>query len=77
MTFVSHFNQIVNTLSDKLRSKADGKTVISMFDEINRATLDAIALVSMRMPVVNVLTSCSIFVTYMILRSLSACTQMQ
>ena len=46
MTFVGHFNQIVNTLSEKLRTKADDKTVVSLMYEINRVTLDAIALVS-------------------------------
>ena len=46
MTFVDHFNQVTNTLTDKLRSKADGKTVVQLFNELNRTTLDAIALVS-------------------------------
>ena len=43
---MDHFNQIVNTLSEKLRARADGKTVVGLMDEINRATLDAIALVN-------------------------------
>lgn len=46
MTFVDHFNQVTNTLTDKLRSKADGKTVVQLFNELNRTTLDAIALVN-------------------------------
>lgn len=45
MTFVSHFNQITNTLTEKFRAMADGKTLVNLFNEINRATLDAIALV--------------------------------
>lgn len=49
VTFVDHFNQIVDTLSEKLRSKADNKTVICLLNEINRATLDAIAIVSSRL----------------------------
>jgi hypothetical protein len=46
ITFVGHFNQIVNTLSEKLRARADNKTVVNLLNELNRATLDAIALVS-------------------------------
>lgn len=45
MTFMGHFNQITNTLTEKFRSMADGKTVVNLFNEVNRATLDAIALV--------------------------------
>ena len=45
MTFVDHFNQVINSLGEKFRAQADGKTVINFFNEINRATLDAIALV--------------------------------
>lgn len=45
MTFVGQFNQISNNVAEKFRSKADGKTIIHLFNEINRATLDAIALV--------------------------------
>lgn len=43
--FVSHFDQIVNGLAEKLRTKADGKTVVKLTDEVNRVTLDAIASV--------------------------------
>ena len=46
VTFTDHFNQIVNVLSEKLRAKADNKTVVGLMNEINRATLDAICLVS-------------------------------
>lgn len=46
MTFMNHFNQITNTLTEKFRSMADGKTVVNLFNEVNRATLDAIALVN-------------------------------
>ena len=46
MTFVDHFNQITDILNDKLRTMADGKTTVHLFNEINRATLDAIALVN-------------------------------
>lgn len=45
MTFVGQFNQISNSVAEKLRLQADGKTPIHLFNEINRATLDAIALV--------------------------------
>lgn len=45
MTLVGHFNEIIDTLAEKLRTKADGKTIINFFNEINRATLDSIALV--------------------------------
>lgn len=46
MTLMDHFNQITNTLTEKLRSMAGGKTVVNLFNEVNRATLDAIALVN-------------------------------
>ena len=45
MTFVQQFNTISDVLMEKLRLKADGKTVIEILNEMNRATLDAIALV--------------------------------
>lgn len=45
MTFVTHFNEITNELTVKFRAKADGQTVVQLFNEINKATLDAIALV--------------------------------
>jgi len=46
MTFVNQFNTLVNTLSDKLRSNADNKTTIYLMNELNKTTLDAIALVN-------------------------------
>ena len=46
MTFIEHFNQITTVLTEKFRNVADGKTVVTLFNEINRATLDAIALVN-------------------------------
>jgi hypothetical protein len=49
MELVGHFNEIIDSLSEKLRSKADGKTAINFFTEINRATLDAIALIAFGM----------------------------
>lgn len=48
MTLVGHFNEIVDMLAEKLRTKADGKTTINFFNEINRATLDSIALVGVQ-----------------------------
>ncbi len=45
MTFIGQFNQITNTLTEKFRTMADGKTMVHLFNELNRATLDAIALV--------------------------------
>jgi hypothetical protein len=44
-TFLSHFNQIVDNLSDKFRNFTDGETTVNLFNELNRATLDAIAVV--------------------------------
>lgn len=45
MTFLNQFNSLTDVLMEKLRLKADGKTVVTLFNEINRVTLDAIALV--------------------------------
>jgi len=45
MTFIGQFNQITNNVTEKFRAIADGKTTVNLFNEINRATLDAIALV--------------------------------
>lgn len=45
VTFVGHFNQIVNNLEEKFRPAAEKKSVIHLMNELNRATLDAIALV--------------------------------
>ena len=46
MTFVNHFNSKADLLLERLRSLADGKTVVKLFPEINRAALDIIAMVS-------------------------------
>jgi hypothetical protein len=43
MTFVKQFNQTADVLMERLRSLADGKTSVEMLNELNRATLDAIA----------------------------------
>ena len=45
MNFVSQFNNKADILMDKLMKLADGVTPVNLFHEINRATLDAIALV--------------------------------
>lgn len=45
MTFVNQFNTISDVLMEKLTKSADGKTTVNLFNEINQATLDAIALV--------------------------------
>lgn len=45
MTFVKQFNTISDTVLDNLRQKADGKTLVSLFNECSRATLDAIGIV--------------------------------
>ena len=45
LTFVEMFNSTVDSLLEKFRRLADGKTPVNLFNEINRTTLDAIALV--------------------------------
>lgn len=45
MAFVNQFNSKSDHLMNKLRTKADGKTVITLWDEFNRVSLDAIAQV--------------------------------
>ena len=45
MTFFDQFNSKADILTEKLRAKADGKTVITLLDEFNRVALDAIAQV--------------------------------
>lgn len=47
MTFIDQFNSKADMLMEKLRLSADGKTPIRLFDEINHATLDAIAQVTL------------------------------
>lgn len=53
ITFVGHFNQIVNNLSEKFRSLADGKTLVHLTSELSRATMDAIALVFFKQKYLN------------------------
>lgn len=48
MNFVSQFNNKADVLMDKLMKLADGITPVNLFNEINRATLDAIALVNLK-----------------------------
>jgi cytochrome P450 len=43
---MDEFNLKGDMLLEKIEKKADGKTIISMLDEFNRATLDVIATVS-------------------------------
>ena len=45
MTFVNQFNSKADILMEKLRTKADGKTVVTLLEEFNRVALDAIAQV--------------------------------
>lgn len=45
MTFVKHFNNKADLLLERLRSFADGKTLIQLLPEMNHLTLDAIAIV--------------------------------
>jgi hypothetical protein len=49
MTFVNQFNAKGDLLMEKLRSLADGQTVVNLLDEFNRAALDAIALIAFGM----------------------------
>lgn len=45
MNFVNEFNSIGDIFMEKLRKMADGRTMITLFNEINHATLDVIAAV--------------------------------
>lgn len=45
-TFFDEFNEKSNLLMEKLRSKADGKTMVTMFPEINKLALDIISSVA-------------------------------
>ena len=45
MKFVEQFNSTADMLMEKLTESADGKTLVRLLDEFNKATLDAIALV--------------------------------
>lgn len=46
MTFVKQFNDKTDALLEKLKSFSDGKTLVTLFPELNYLTLDAIATVS-------------------------------
>ena len=48
MTFVNQFNTKADMLMDRLRTLADGNTIVNLFTEINHATLDAIAQVTIK-----------------------------
>ena len=43
---MSEFNQKGDVLLERLRSMADGKTMVKLFNEINHAALDVIASVT-------------------------------
>ena len=46
---LEEFNTKSDLLMDRFRSLADGKTVVTLFNEINRAALDIIASVLIRL----------------------------
>lgn len=46
MTFIDQFNTKSDLLMERLRSFADNKTIVNLHKEINHATLDVIAQVS-------------------------------
>ena len=48
MDSVSEFNAKADILMERLRSLADGKTVVRLFKELNHTTFDAIAAVYCR-----------------------------
>lgn len=64
---MDHFNQIVNSLSEKLRARADGKTVVVLGEELNRATLDAIALVNKNRQDINMNDTFNVIFIYRLL----------
>lgn len=45
LAFTEKFNTITDVLLEKLTKIADGKTSVSLYNEVNSATLDAIGLV--------------------------------
>ena len=51
MENLTDFNEISNNLMEKLRSYADGKTVVSIQHHLNRAALDIISKVAFGMNV--------------------------
>jgi hypothetical protein len=54
LTFVNEFNAKIDTLMDKFRTVADGKTKVVMLSEINHVLLDIIASVGFGMHVDSV-----------------------
>ena len=45
ITFIDQFNVKADMLTERLSSMADGKTVVTLLNELNNTTLDAIAQV--------------------------------
>lgn len=45
MSFLDEVNSKGDILLERLRTLADGKTVVNLFDEVNHAALDIIASV--------------------------------
>ena len=45
MSFVGMFNIKADMLMERLRTLADGKTIVELYPEFNRATFDAISQV--------------------------------
>ncbi len=45
MNLIEEFNSKGDILLERIRSLADGKTVVTLFNELNHATLDVIASV--------------------------------
>jgi hypothetical protein len=46
MSFIEEFNSKGDILLERIRTLADGKTVVTFFDELNHAALDVIASVN-------------------------------
>lgn len=46
MSFVNQFNNKTDSLLEKLKQMANGKTLVTLSPELNYLTLDAIATVS-------------------------------
>jgi hypothetical protein len=49
MTFIDQFNSKVDILSERLRSFADGKRIVTLANEFNHTALDAIAQIAFGM----------------------------
>jgi hypothetical protein len=45
ITFIDQFNVKADILMDRLRSMADGKTIVLLLNELNNTALDAIVQV--------------------------------